>query len=143
MVLADQGKAARILLIALSTLVLIAASAAMCIYSYPETLAEWRGGFILVHDVTGDLAFALTGVYLWAHLTRVWKMKKLTVSRYTGIGLVAIWGAACVSGVVGQFIELRSVNWLWNLHFVTSMISIIVVCFHGAWAYRPNKKWDT
>ncbi|MCP4500581.1 MAG: hypothetical protein GY822_11530 [Deltaproteobacteria bacterium] len=136
----DRGKEASVLLIALSVLVLTAASAAMCVYSYPETLAEYQPTLMWIHDVTGDLSFLLTGIYLYAHLSRVWRMKKLGVSRYSGILLVGIWGVACVSGVAGQFLVLRNIPWLWNVHFSTSLVSIIVVCFHGAWAYRPRKR---
>ena len=132
-------RTARIFLLALITFVIIAASSAMMTYSYPSTIAPIMGPMILVHDISGDLALLVTGLYLINHLQKTWKMKKATVSRYTGLFVVGIWCVGGGLGVYGQFVTLEQGSLAWGAHFWTCLASIIIVCFHGAWAYRPRK----
>lgn len=138
----QQEKIARVSLLALIACVIVAASSAMMTYSYPTTIAPIMQPMIWVHDISGDLALAITGLYLLNHLQKVWKMKRATVSRYTGMGVVGIWLVGGGIGVYGQFVDLVQGTFLWGLHFWTCLASIIIVCFHGAWAYRPRKKAD-
>ncbi len=138
----QHEKIARFFLLALITCVIVAASSAMMTYSYPTTIKPIMGPMILVHDVSGDLALAITGFYLINHLQKTWKMKRATVSRYTGLGVVGIWLVGGGIGIYGQFVPLVQGTFIWGLHFWTCLASIIIVCFHGAWAYRPRKKGE-
>lgn len=134
-----QDRTARRILVALAVLVLTAATTATGLYSYPETLAMIRGPMIVIHDVCGDVALVLTGVYLNIHLRRTWRMKKLKLSRWSGIVVVGIWTVAGVTGVYGHFFPLEHGSWWWRLHFWPALATIVIVSFHGAWAYRPRR----
>jgi hypothetical protein len=135
-----RAKRARQYLVALSVLVGTAATTATGTYSYPETLKAIRGPMIFIHDASGDIALVISGMYLWNHLTRTWRMKKQRTSRWTGIIVVALWCVAGVTGLYGHFLPLEHGGWPWRLHFVCSVATIVIVCFHGAWAYRPRKR---
>lgn len=131
---------ARQSLIALAVLAGIATVTATGLYSYPATLASVRGPLVLVHDVSGDAAIVMSGLYLYLHLSRTWRMKKQRLSRYSGIVLVAIWCVTALTGVYGQLFVLEQGTLAWQLHAVTSVAIIVLACFHGAWAYRPRKR---
>jgi formate-dependent nitrite reductase membrane component NrfD len=128
------------LLIALTVCIVTAATTATGLYSYPETLAELETSFIVIHDISGDLAILITGVYLIGHLSRTWRMKKMKFNRYSGLFILAVWGVAAATGVWGQFVPLVDHTPVWWIHFVTSMASVIVACAHGAWAFRPRRR---
>ena len=134
-----REKRARIYLIALATLFFFAASTATAMYSYPETMADYMRGLIISHDVIGDIAIVVSLLYIVNHLQKTWKMRRATVSRYTGLSVVGLWTVASVTGIYGHFVELVDGSLLWQLHFVTSVAIVILACFHGIWAYRPRK----
>lgn len=134
-----QRQRARQLLVVLAVLASIAAVSATGLYSYPETLAAIRTPMVLLHDVSGDLAVIISGLYLSQHLARTWRMKRQLLSRWSGIVVVALWAVAAATGVYGQLAPLEQGTWPWQLHFVTSLATIVLVCFHGAWAFRPKK----
>lgn len=135
-----RDKRARQSLIALAVFASIAAITATGTYSYPETLAAVRGPLILLHDVSGDAAIVMSGLYLYLHLSRTWRMKRQRLSRYSGLVLVAIWSVTAVTGLYGQLFVLESGSLPWRLHAVTSIAIIVLACFHGAWAFRPRKR---
>lgn len=130
---------ARVYLILLTVLVSIAATTATGLYSYPETLAAIETPMIVVHDVSGDVALCVSGLYLVNHLQRTWRMKRLKVSRWSGLVVVALWLVAGATGIYGHVVPLEEGSWLWRLHFVAALATIILVCFHGAWAFRPRR----
>lgn len=135
-----REKRARQSLIALAVLASIAAVTATGTYSYPETLAPIRGLLVLLHDVSGDAAIVVSGVYLYLHLTRTWRMKRQRLSRYSGLVLVGIWSITALTGLYGQLFVLEQGTLAWQLHAVTSVAIIVLACFHGAWAFRPRKR---
>lgn len=130
---------ARIYLIALSVLVSIAACSATLLYSYPETFGALTGPMIVVHDLSGDLAIVVSGLYLMNHLARTWRIKRQKLSRTSGLVVVGLWAVASVTGIYGQLLSLDEGTWPWRLHFVSALATIVLVCFHGAWAFRPRK----
>lgn len=137
---AKHDARARAYLIALAVLASIAAVTATGLYSYPETLGPIAAPMVVLHLASGDLAVVVSGLYLLNHLARTWKMKKLKVSRWSGLVVVALWLVASATGVWGHFVVLEEGGWLWRLHFVASLATIILVCFHGAWAFRPRRQ---
>ncbi len=92
----------------------------------------------LIHELSGDAAILLTALYLWNHLSRTWRMKKATISRWTGLCVVGLASLCALTGVYGQVTELERGSALWFLHFVSSVAIILGACFHGLWAYRPR-----
>jgi hypothetical protein len=135
-----RERRARQYLITLAVMASIGAVTATGLYSYPETLAAIERPMVWLHDISGDIAILVTGLYLFNHLQRTWRMKKAKLSRYSGIFVVGIWCVGGATGIYGQFAPLVESSWPWRLHFVTCLASIIIVCFHGAWAYRPRKR---
>lgn len=129
----------KVLLSALTTCIVVAATAATATYCYPETLGAIEGPMIFAHDVSGDIALLITGLYLFGHLPRTWKMRRMKLSRYTGMFVVALWLVAGGTGLYGHFVKLVDHSPIWWVHFVTAMASCIIVCFHGIWAYRPRR----
>jgi hypothetical protein len=138
-----RDKRARQYLVALGVLVSVAASTALGTYSYPETLKIIRGPMIFLHDASGDIAILISGLYLNNHLRRTWRMKRQTVSRWTGIVTVGIWTVSALTGIYGHLLPLEHGGWPWRLHFLSSLATIVIVCFHGAWAYRPRTRPPT
>lgn len=126
-------------MIGLSIAAFIATCTAAGTYAYPETLAAIRAPMVLIHELSGDVAVALTVLYLVNHLARTWRMKKALVSRWTGIALVALAVVSALTGLYGQFVSLEQGSLLWWLHFVSSVVIILGACFHGLWAYRPRR----
>lgn len=121
-------------------MVLVATCTAAVTYAYRTTLAAIQGAMALTHEISGDLAIVLSGLYLFNHLGKTWRMKRAKVSRYTGIGVVALWSITALSGVYGQVWPLERGSLLWFLHFFTSVAIILGACFHGLWAYRPRQR---
>lgn len=126
-------------LIALAVLVVIAAMSATLTYSYPQTLGVLHAPMLLIHDLSGDAAVLASGLYLWLHLSRTWRMKKLTSSRYSGLFGVFLWFLAAVTGVYGQVAPFERGDPLYTLHIITSLGSVVLACGHGAWAFRPKR----
>ena len=124
-------------LYALAGAVTVAATSGGLLFAYPETLGATRGAFVWLHDLSGDAAVALSVGYLWLHLPRTWPMRRQRVSRWTGLGSVAVWGIAAVTGLMGQVGPLE--GWPRALHLGTSVGILVLVSFHGAWAYRPRR----
>jgi MFS family permease len=131
---------ARIYLITLSALFFLAACTATATYSYPETFGPWMRGLIIAHDAIGDIAIVVSLLYITNHLKKTWKMRRATVSRYTGLVVVGMWVITSLTGIYGHFYDLTDGSLLWQLHFVTSVAIIVLACFHGVWAYRPRKQ---
>ena len=127
------------LITAMVVLLSVAASTAAALVSYPETLKLILRPMIWLHDASGDLAVLLSGVYLNIHLRRVWRMKKQKTNRYSGLLLVGIWGLCALTGAYGHVFELKDSLILYRIHYITAVATIVVVCFHGAWAYRPRR----
>jgi hypothetical protein len=101
-------------------------------YAYPETLAAGRPALLLMHDVSGDLAVIASLVYLWLHLKRTWPIKKLALSRYSGMLTVAAWTAVAGTGIYGQLAPLAPETTAYDVHTWTSVAVIALACFHGA-----------
>lgn len=122
----------------LSSLSVVAILSATLLYCYPDTLGELSGGLAWIHEWSGNLAVAASGVYLWIHLGRVWPMKRLKISRYSGLILVALWLLSAGTGIYGQVVEWDKEGTLYLVHVFSSVFSVALSCSHGAWAYRPK-----
>ena len=133
-------KKAAQLLIALTVCLCVLVTTATCTYCYPETMGALALPFMWMHNISGDIALLITGAYLIGHLARTWKMRRMKFNRYSGIIGVALWVIAGASGIYGHFVKLEDHGPMWWIHFLTSMASLILVCMHGAWAFRPRKK---
>ncbi len=119
---------------------LIALSAATCLavltgtftYSYPETLAPILPQMRLVHDLSGDAMLVTGVVYVWIHLQRTFRLGKLALSWWSGIGVVSVFAAAGATGVYGQTAVLSESTELYWAHIVCSIALVAGACFHGA-----------
>ena len=129
---------ARRALIALVATASVAAVSGTLIYCYPSTLGAWRGPIVLIHELSGDAAILCSGIYLLAHLMRVWPLRRLRLSWWSGLAATAVWGVAALSGVYGQLKPLESGTWLWHAHVWTSLFSVVIGCLHGVWGLRPR-----
>jgi hypothetical protein len=132
-------------LIAISTLGMIATITGVSLFSYPITFEALRRGLVVVHDASGDLLLGGGVLYLFAHLRRTWRMKRLKVSRYTGFVAVASWIIAGSTGIYGQLFPMVSRSTISWIHAIASLALIVLACFHGAWGFfrrtgRPRER---
>ena len=133
---AGNKEPARRPLIALSVFAAIAATTGTMMYAYPETLASIQPAMVLIHDLSGDGMLIAAIVYLVIHLRRTWRMKKLLVSRYTGLTIGALLAVTGITGIYGQFIDMPSRSPISLLHGVAAIATIALACFHGAHGLR-------
>jgi hypothetical protein len=105
---------------------------------YPTTMASLNPALVVLHDVSGDAAVLVSGLYLMVHLPRTWSMKRRAISRWSGFAALAVWIVAAATGVWGQVQDLSAVAALWWAHLISSLATVIIGCFHGVWGYRPR-----
>jgi hypothetical protein len=123
---------ARYPLIALSVATCSAILTGTFTYAYPETLAPILPQMRLVHDVSGDVMLLTGAVYLFIHLQRTFRLGKLALSWWSGIGVVLVFAAAGATGIYGQLHPLLEDPSLYWMHIVCSIALVAGACFHGA-----------
>ena len=123
-------------LIILSTVASLATVTGTFIYSYPETLASVRQAMIWLHDIAGDLMVVAGAIYLWIHLKRTWRMRKLGLSWWTGIVTIAVFVVVAATGIYGQVEPMPSGSTLSTLHSVSTIALLALACFHGGYGLR-------
>ena len=122
----------------LAASVVVATVSGTLVYCYPSTLGALGPWMRLLHELSGDAAIALSGVYLFLHLPCVWGMKRRRVSRWSGFVVLAVWVIAAATGVYGQLRPLSSGSALWLIHLISSVAAVVIAGFHGAWGFRPH-----
>ena len=123
---------ARYPLIALAVATCVAVVTGTFTYAYPQTLAPILPGMRLVHDVSGDVMLLTGAVYLYIHLQRTFRLGKLALSWWSGIGVVMVFAGAGATGIYGQLhVLLDDVPLYWT-HIVCSIALVAGACFHGA-----------
>jgi len=115
----------------------VCATSGTLLYCYPEALRRVQGPMIIIHDVTGDLAAVLLGVYLVFHLGYAWWMRRMyPISWWSGIAGLAAWIATIITGIYGQFAPLAQGSIFWWIHGIGSLLAVVIVCGHAAYGYR-------
>lgn len=115
----------------------ICSSSGALIYCYESSLASVRRSLVLLHELSGDAAMVLLGVYLAAHLRRTWTLRgSRPLSWWTGIAGAAAWVVSGGIGVYGQFSALPRYEGLWWLHSAGGLLAIMVAGFHAAYGFR-------
>ena len=123
---------ARYPLIALSIASCVAILTGTFTYAYPETLAPILPHMRLVHDVAGDFMLVAGAVYLFIHLQRTFRLGKLALSWWSGIGVVCVFAASGATGIYGQLRPLLEDRGLYWMHVVCSIALVAGACFHAA-----------
>ncbi|MBI4821657.1 MAG: hypothetical protein HY791_35680 [Deltaproteobacteria bacterium] len=132
----DTLEAAGPWLIALSAIGFLVTVTGYLLYAYPETLGPWHSGLSNTHGILGDLCAAVALGYVVVHLLRVWRMKRLTASRWTGFATVSLFGLAAGTGVAGQWEPMIEGSALYLAHSAVSVLLVLIACVHGAWGFR-------
>ncbi|MBI2378255.1 MAG: hypothetical protein HYV07_29915 [Deltaproteobacteria bacterium] len=105
-------------------------------YAYPETLGSWHAGLSDLHGVLGDVCFGAAAGYVFVHLFRVWRMRRLLASRWTGYSTAGLFLISAGTGIAGQVERLVEGSWLYLLHSALSVLLVLLACVHGAWGFR-------
>lgn len=117
----------------------VCATTGSLLYCYDDSLAVIRSPLVWTHDVSGDLALLLLGVYLFDHLKRTWRMLLTRpISWWTGAVAVLCWILIAVGGVWGQFAPLDRYSVLWWTHAAGGVAAVVLVCAHAAYGFRAK-----
>lgn len=127
---------ARGALVALAVCAGVATASGTLTYCYPATLGSLRGGLLVLHEISGDAALLFSGLYLAAHLPRVWSMQRRRLSRWSGFAGTGLWAVAALTGVYGQLVPIAGTSAVWHVHVWSSLAAVLAVAGHGAWGLR-------
>lgn len=109
------------------------------LYCYDESLAVIRSPLIWTHNISGDLALILAGVYLFGHLRRTWRLFSIRpLSWWTGAIAVLCWILIAIGGIWGQFAPLDRYSVLWWTHAVGGIAAVVLTSAHAAYGFRAK-----
>lgn len=106
------------------------------VFCYPDTLEIVFDSMVVIHDITGDLTIVAAVWYLTIHLKRTWRMWRRVLQRWSGYVSVLVWGAAAVTGVYGQFVEMPSGSTMSTLHAISATAAVVLTCVHSGYGLR-------
>ncbi len=116
-----------------------ATSTGTLLFCYGNTLGDFKPIMIEAHELTGDAVVVTLGVYLWYHVGRTWRLRRVRpVSWWTGLAGGLCWVVSIVTGVIAQIFGMGDAVLLWWAHALASLMAIVVVCFHAACGFRAG-----
>lgn len=123
-------------MIAQSVCAVVATMTGTLAYTYPETLRAIRAPLIFIHDLSGDLLILAVLAYLWLHLHRTWKLRRLALSWWTGLASVLVFALVALTGIYGQLAPMPSGSLPSTAHLLGGLAVVALACFHGAHGLR-------